>query len=89
MSHSILSMRDLGGGMVAPKFLWWGPIYGCANLPINNMVAHFWNIMVVVCIMYGCNPIMVAPSENTDLPHICTMVKYGCVTYYHVDAGIR
>jgi hypothetical protein len=89
MSHSILSTRDLGGDMVAPEFLWRGPIYGCANLPINNMIAHFWNIMVVVCIMYGCDPIMGAPSKNTVAPHICTVVKYGCVTYYHVDMGIR
>ncbi len=75
--------------MVAPEFLWWGPIYGCAYLPIDNMVAHFWNIMVVVCIMYGCNPIMVALSKNTVVPHICAVVKNGCITYYHVDAGIR
>ncbi len=53
------------------------------------MVAHFWNIMVVVCIMYGCDPIMVAPSKNTVAPHIFAMVKYGCVTYFHVDMGIR
>ncbi len=89
MSHSISSTRDLGGDMVAPEFLWQGPIYGCANLPINNMVAHFWNIMVVVCIMYGCDPIMVAPSKNKVAPHICAMVKYGCITYYHVNTGIR
>jgi hypothetical protein len=89
MDDSILSMRDLGGDMVAPEFLWRGPIYGCANLPIDNMVAYFWNIMVVVCIMYGCDPIMVAPFKNTVAPHICSVVKYGCVTYYHVNAGIR
>ncbi len=82
-------MQDLGGGMVAPEFLWQGPIYGCTNLPIDNMVAHFWNIMEVVCIMYGCDHIVVAPSKNTVAPHICTVMKYGCVTYYHVDAGIR
>ncbi len=41
MSHSILSTWALGGDMVVPEFLWQGPIYGCANLPINNMVAHF------------------------------------------------
>jgi hypothetical protein len=75
--------------MVAPEFLWQGLIYGCANLPIDNMVAHFWNIMLVVCIIYGCNPIMIVPSENTVAPHICAVVKYGCITYYHVDAGIR
>ncbi len=82
-------MRDLGGDMVAPEFLWWGPIYGCAILHINNMVAKFWNIMVVVFIEYGCNPILVATSKNMVAPHICAVVKYGCVTYYHVDAGIR
>ncbi len=82
-------MRDLGGDMFAPEFLWWGPIYGCTNLPINNMVAHFWNIMVGVCIMYGCNTIMVAPSKNTIAQHIWDVVKYGCATYYHVNAGIR
>jgi hypothetical protein len=81
-------MQDLGGKMVAPEFLWRGPIYGCANLPINNMVAHFRNIMVVVCIVNGCNPILVALSENTVAPHICAVVKYGCITYYHVNVGI-
>jgi hypothetical protein len=45
--------------------------------------------MVVVCIMYGCDPNMVAPSKNKVAPHICAVVKYGCITYYHVDAGIR
>jgi hypothetical protein len=45
MSHSILLMQDLGGDMVAPDFLWQGPIYGCANLPINNMVVHFFGIL--------------------------------------------
>jgi hypothetical protein len=89
MSHSILLTQDLGGDMVAQEFLWRGPIYGCVYLPINNMVAHFWNIMVVVCIMYGWDPIMVALSKITVAPHICTVVKYGCVTYYHVNAGIR
>jgi hypothetical protein len=68
-------MQDLGGDMVALEFLWRGPIYGCANLPIDNMVVHFWIIMVVVCIMYGCNPIMVAPSENMVAPHMCAVVK--------------
>jgi hypothetical protein len=50
-------MQDLGGDMVAPEFLWRGPIYGCANLPIDNMAAYFSNIMIVVCIMYGCDPL--------------------------------
>ncbi len=75
--------------MVAPEFLWQGPICGCANLPINNIVAHFWNIMVEVYIMYGCDPNMVAPSKNMVAPHICTVVKYGCVTYYYVNMEIR
>jgi hypothetical protein len=87
-SHITMSTRELGNDMVAPEFLWRGAIYGCANLPINNMVAHFWN-MVVGSSMYGCNPIMVAPSENTVAPHICTIMKYGCITYSHDDAGLK
>ncbi len=83
-----MSMRESGNDMVAPEFLWRGAIYGCANLPINNMVAHFWN-MVVGSSMYGCNPIMVAPSENTSAPRICAVVKYGCITYSRVDTGLK
>jgi hypothetical protein len=48
----------------------------------------FWN-MVVGSSMYGCDPIMVAPSENTVASHICAIVKYGCITYSHVDAGLK
>ncbi len=59
-----------------------------SNLPIDNMVAHFWNT-VVGSSMYVCNPIMVAPSENVVAPHICTIVKYGCITYSHVDVGLK
>jgi hypothetical protein len=87
-SHITMSMRELGNDMVAPEFLWRGAIYGCANLPIDNMVAHFWN-MVVGSSMYGCDPIMVAPSENLVAPHICAVVKYGCITYPHVDVGLK
>ncbi len=59
MSHSILLMRDLGGDMVAPEFLWRGPIYGWANLPINNMVAfleYYGSSMYYVLLRpyYGC-----------------------------------
>ncbi len=50
VSHIPMSRQDLGRDMVASKFLWRGPIYGCANLPIDIMVAHFWN-MVVVCMV--------------------------------------
>ena len=87
-SHITMSMWELGNHMVAPEFLWRGAIYGCTNLPINNMVVHFWN-MVVGSSMYGCNPIMVAPSENTVAPHICAVMKYGCITYSHVNAGLK
>ena len=44
------------------------------------MVAHLWN-MLVGSSMYGCDPIMVALSENTVAPHICAIVKYSCITY--------
>ncbi len=88
VSHITMSTRELGNDMVAPEFLWSGAIYGCTNLPIDNMVAHFWN-MVVGSSMYGCDPIMVALSENTVGPHTCTIVKYGCITYSHVDAGLK
>ena len=88
VSYITMSARELGNDMVVPEFLWRGVIYGCANLPIDNMVVHFWN-MVVGSSKYGCNPIMVAPSENTVAPHICTIVKYGCITYSHVAMGLK
>ncbi len=83
-----MSMQELGNDMVGPEFLWRGAINGCANLPINNMVAHFLN-MVVGSSMYGCIPTVVAPSENTVAPHICAVVKYGCITYSYVNAGLK
>jgi hypothetical protein len=87
-SHITMSTWELVNDMVAPEFLLRGAIYGCANLPINNMVAHFWN-MVVGSSMYGCDTIMVTPSENMVAPHICAVVKNGCITYSHVDAGLK
>ncbi len=87
-SHITMSTQELGNDMVVPEFLWRGAIYGCANLPINNMVVHFWN-MVIGSSMYGCDPIMVALSENTVAPHICAVVKYDCITYSHVDMGLK
>jgi hypothetical protein len=32
-----MSMQDLSRNMVAPEFLWWGPIYDCTNLPIDQL----------------------------------------------------
>ncbi len=87
-SHITMSTQELGNDMVAPEFLWRGPIYGCADLHIDKMVVHFWN-MVVGGSMYGCDLIMVAPSENTVAPHICAIVKYGCITYSHVAVGLK
>jgi hypothetical protein len=45
--------------------------------------------MVEGSIMYGWDPIIVAPSENMVVPHICAIVKYGCITYSHVGAGLK
>jgi hypothetical protein len=88
-SHVTMLMWELGNDMVAPELLWRGAINGFTNLPIDNMVAHFWNIMVVGSSMHGCDPIMVAPSKNMVAPHICAVVKYVCITYSHVNAGLK
>jgi hypothetical protein len=62
-------MRDLGGDMVAPEFLWQGPIYGCANLPINNggtFLEYYGSSMYYVWLQ---------PSYG------CAVQKYSCATY--------
>jgi hypothetical protein len=37
-SHIPMLSWDLSRNMVAPEFLWQGPIYACANLPIDPLI---------------------------------------------------
>jgi hypothetical protein len=41
-SHISMLTRDLGRDMIAPEFLWRGPIYGCTNLPIDQPPKNLW-----------------------------------------------
>jgi hypothetical protein len=53
--------------MVAPEFLWRGPIYGCANLPIGQLPKKYCSTIVQPTYgpLYKCNE-----ENHTRFHHI-------------------
>ncbi len=55
-SHIPMLTRDLSRNMVAPEFLWRGPNYGCANLPIDQPEKNASAIVQPTYVpLYKCN----------------------------------